>query len=294
MFVRNDNTTRLLAGDIYQSQAISAVVELKTGPLGIVLPLRGTGQMSFTCSLAAAPKPLLLSAPHLVPELLELPPAERGQGGVSYRAGHGVIVSSVFSLRMTNTLNRPLLVTFSIEPPRGVNGSFTVQPAARHNDPLCLSYLQSRGVSGSQGSHRCRLAPDRSAVYTAAASTRSVSIAPGQTLNQPMELLVGHADEESYERSRSVIYTPAGLLHPASAWSSPALPCRKGVAFAISAIPSRGETSFTQLEFNCRKFTESVLFSFVDHDGSVSQVLIRPQPRGLLNPKTLDANCGCV
>jgi hypothetical protein len=41
VYVRNKNTTRLLSGDVYRSNMIVAAVDLRVGPVGIVIPLRG-------------------------------------------------------------------------------------------------------------------------------------------------------------------------------------------------------------------------------------------------------------
>ena len=41
VYVRHDNTTRILSGDVYRSSSIISALNLKTGPIGIVIPLRG-------------------------------------------------------------------------------------------------------------------------------------------------------------------------------------------------------------------------------------------------------------
>ena len=45
MYVRNDNTTHLLSGDVrgIEGQGLLAALNLKAGPVGIVIPLRGSG-----------------------------------------------------------------------------------------------------------------------------------------------------------------------------------------------------------------------------------------------------------
>ena len=52
-YIRNDNTTRLLIGDIYQNpdHPITASVELKAGIVGLVAPIRGIAQATFSCAL---------------------------------------------------------------------------------------------------------------------------------------------------------------------------------------------------------------------------------------------------
>ena len=53
VYIRNDNITRILNGDIYRNpdSPMTSTVELKAGVVGIVLPLRGAAQASFHCTL---------------------------------------------------------------------------------------------------------------------------------------------------------------------------------------------------------------------------------------------------
>ena len=54
VYIRNDNITRIVNGDIYRNPdfPVTSTVELKAGVVGIVLPLRGTAQASFYCTLS--------------------------------------------------------------------------------------------------------------------------------------------------------------------------------------------------------------------------------------------------
>ena len=74
VYVRNDNSTKLVAGDIYQTRVVQGIVELKTGPMGIIIPLKATGQMQFTCTLKVVQGSLMVVGPRHVPDLVELPP----------------------------------------------------------------------------------------------------------------------------------------------------------------------------------------------------------------------------
>ena len=55
VYVRHDNTTRILSGDVYRSSSIVSALNLKTGPIGIVIPLRGeeysVGGIVLWCSV---------------------------------------------------------------------------------------------------------------------------------------------------------------------------------------------------------------------------------------------------
>ena len=42
MYIRADNMTRILTGDIYHTPYVFASLELQPGPVGIVIPIRGT------------------------------------------------------------------------------------------------------------------------------------------------------------------------------------------------------------------------------------------------------------
>jgi hypothetical protein len=279
-YIRNANTTHVVAGDVYKSKRIYSVVELKTGPVAIVLPLRGVGQIGFQCLLRKSSKPIELSLPRLVPNLLELkfPKVD----GKSAKVGEGIFLSSLFSLQMTNTLLHTVYVTFKVEAPRGLSGgSFYLQPAVEYDDPICLSYIRyttkdirSRCKSSSKASDLSLRNPPRDVV-----------IASGQTILVPMELrYVGEdtpagstpnkSENDEYINGREeddLTKSHNGLFSPVSTKDVPSFSCRSIMLFGITAIPSRGEASTTQLEFKCRKPGESILFSYLDHDGSISQ-----------------------
>ena len=119
VYVRNSHTTRMLSGDVYKGGAMFASVDLKTGPVGLVLPLRGAAQSTFACTISPEPTPssqsLMVLPPTHVPHLVHLPPS---MGGVD---SHGMLLSSLFVLPITNTQSHPVSVTVSIAQPRGLH-----------------------------------------------------------------------------------------------------------------------------------------------------------------------------
>ena len=279
-YIRNANITHVVAGDVYKTKRISSVVELKTGPVAIVLPLRGVGQIGFQCLFKKSSKPIELAPPRLVPNLLELklPRADSR----SAKVGEGIFLSSLFSLQMTNTLLHTVSVTFKVEAPRGLSGgSFYLQPAVEYNDPICFSYIRH---TTKDFHSRCKSSSKASdlSVHT---PPRDVVIASGQTILVPMELRYmdeviptgskpdGSENEENVNgrEEEDLTLTHNGLFSPVATKDVPSFSCRSIMLFGITAIPSRGEASMTQLEFKCRKPGESILFSYLDHDGSVSQ-----------------------
>jgi len=278
-YVRNANVTHILAGDVYKSYRVTSVVELKIGPVAIVLPLRGVGQMGFHCLLRKSVRPLELSPPRHVPNLLEIKFPK--MNGKPAKKDSGIFLSSVFSLQITNTLLHTVHVTFKVEPPKGIEGSFHLQPAIEYKDPVCFSYLRQITPDTLARCKMTSLSSDLSTLNP----PRDVVIAAGQTILVPMELLHVNVpaannvktDEENEGgdqikvNERDLTATHLGLFPPVATKDVPSLPCQSSMLFGITAVPSRGEPSITQLELKCRKPGESILFSFLDHDGSVGQ-----------------------
>ena len=61
--------------------------------------------------------------------------------GIQQRSGEGIIMSNLFTMLLTNTLQHPLQVTFQIETGRGDDNLWFIRPLHESNDPKCLSYL---------------------------------------------------------------------------------------------------------------------------------------------------------
>ena len=163
VYIRNDNITKVVTGDIYYTRNVNGILELKTGPLGIIIPLKATGQMQFTCTLSKVKSSLLVVGPRHVPDLMELPkPKSRYTlifylfianltgsydiiiitiRGTPHRTGEGILLSNLFTMLLTNTLQHPLRVTFYVETGRSVDSQWFVRPMHELHDPKCLSYL---------------------------------------------------------------------------------------------------------------------------------------------------------
>ena len=69
-------------------------------------------------------------------------------------------------------------------------------------------------------------------------------------------------------------FSPAGRFQGTPTY----IPCRRGHPFTLVVTPSRGQAVRATFELECRRANQSVLLSYVDHDGSVAQV------RPYLNP----------
>lgn len=80
----------------------------------------------------------------------------------------------------------------------------------------------------------------------------SIVIAPGQTMQIPLE-----------------IYTNEGVDDDV-----PFIPCRKDQGFQVILTTSKGEQLKYEVPFNCRRFNQSFLISYLDHDGSVAQAAV--------------------
>lgn len=127
-YVRNDNNTRLVVGDIYQSQMLIAAIDLKVGPVGIIVPLRGAAQGSFYCRLSFSEKVMHVTGPMHVPNLLELPTKKEENKYfplmVAPNDATGLMLSGLFSVVLHNLQGHPLSVDIQLEQPRGIATTF--------------------------------------------------------------------------------------------------------------------------------------------------------------------------
>eukprot|EP01034_Spumella_vulgaris_P025248 gene25248-31681_t len=122
VFVRNDNMTHVLVGDVYRSGQVLSNVDLRVGLVGFAVPLRGAGQTSFNCQISPATETsLVVHAPRHVPDLLELSDEQSGKG---------LLLSNVFALPVQNVQTRSITVEYSIEKPLGEEGEFFVRPVS--------------------------------------------------------------------------------------------------------------------------------------------------------------------
>lgn len=131
VYLRNDNATRVLVGDVYNSQLITAVVDLRVGPVGLVVPIRGSTQASFSCSIRMNPDGVALVAYPImhIPHLLELSQPMstslakfNGNKNVNPngKESMGLLLSSVFSIALQNAQGHPLSVDLQLEQPKSL------------------------------------------------------------------------------------------------------------------------------------------------------------------------------
>lgn len=52
VYIRNDGMTRVLVGDIYNTDFIHGIVELLAGPVALIIPLRGSAYTSYSCKIS--------------------------------------------------------------------------------------------------------------------------------------------------------------------------------------------------------------------------------------------------
>lgn len=154
VYVRNDNVTHALIGDVYHSGKISASLDLRIGLVGIAVPLRGMGQTSFQCHLELVTNSIAVQLPQNVPDLLEFPEVPN----------KGYLLTSVFALPVQNLQSSSLTVEFTVEKPMGQEGEYFVREAR----PL----QQRREDDGADPGY-----------------VGELSIAPGQTMLLSLELL---------------------------------------------------------------------------------------------------------
>lgn len=125
VYVRNENMTRVLVGDVYKAQQVRGTVDLKAGLVGIVLPMRAVVQSSFKCDLMRAPDSVMVYPPTNLPHLLEVPSLP----------GHGYVLSSVFTLTVHNPLNQAVTMEYGVEKPVGDKREWFIRETALHEDP---------------------------------------------------------------------------------------------------------------------------------------------------------------
>ena len=120
VYVRNDGMTRILVGDIYSTDIIHGIVELYSGLVAIIIPLRGSAHSSFTCKITpqASPKTSLIvhSVLH-IPDSLELSDAR------------GLLLSTIFTVCIQNIQAYPLNINLNIDPPSSSECSYSIYKA---------------------------------------------------------------------------------------------------------------------------------------------------------------------
>eukprot|EP01041_Mallomonas_annulata_P000874 gene874-1699_t len=232
VYIRADNMTRVLTGDIYHSPYVLATVDLNPGPVGFVVPLRGQVQISFHCQISLDPiegnESFKIFEPQIIPDLLiDSPPSMKIRKdsflneNTQATSDFGLLLSPYLSIPVLNLLQVNINLKVSVE----VN---------RHLDKELLVRIPQSPTSTSTSTR------------DSMAAISSIDIDSGQLLNIPLELYV--ADEND-------------PVH---------LPCRRGFTVSLIFTSSRGGQTKVSIELPCRHRKESVLCSFLDHEGTVS------------------------
>ena len=246
--MRNDNSTRLLIGDVYKSGQIIATVDLKVGLVGLVLPLRGLAQGSFYCQLnALVTQSVIVHNPRFVPDAVEFPDVP---------ANNGLLVTNLFALPVHNVQSHSLTLEFRIEKPLGFDGEYSVREI-RH--PLIVednknnndNNLFSVNNKNHKNEARKKNKKGNNNIDSNYAEETQTVLAAGQTALLTLEII-------SATSANLPLYVP----------------CRRNKPFTLVVIPARGEPVRTQMDIQCRTFNQSFHMSFLDHDNSVTQASV--------------------
>lgn len=118
VYIRNDNMTRMLVGDVYHTDnKIYNTIDLRVGPVAILIPLRGVGQSIVRCSIHSETSSTVKILPiENIPSMLEV---RREDGG---KPNHGILLSNLFNLPIINTQTQSLSVEISLESIKSING----------------------------------------------------------------------------------------------------------------------------------------------------------------------------
>jgi hypothetical protein len=117
LYIRNDQTTQILAGDVYRARKFKSSVELKAGLVGIVIPLRAVVHAQIFFTLQPSPTSLIIYPPQMLPHLVEF----------ENRRGSGLLFSDVFMLPIHNPFNGAVTVSFDLETSFDGSRSFAVR-----------------------------------------------------------------------------------------------------------------------------------------------------------------------
>ncbi len=125
VYIRNDGMTRVLVGDIYGTGIIHGIVELYSGLVAVIIPLRGSAYSSFTCTITPQMSPktsfIVHSVSH-IPDSLELSDAR------------GLLLSTIFTVGIQNIQAYPLNINLNIDPPSSSECSYSIYKALPSGD----------------------------------------------------------------------------------------------------------------------------------------------------------------
>jgi hypothetical protein len=206
-YVRNENMTRLLTGDVYKSGRIASFVDLKVGPVGIVLPLRGAGHTSFSCSVTYhADSSLLLFPITKIPDLLELEQAAvagklkstddkiaraYGAGSAMFSASSvkttiGIMLSKVFALTLQNPSSNPISVV-DIQLSKHSQQIEATRAKLGVRQARALRTFSESEDNNYEDANLDLTVSRKSALFSVGAD-EAIVVAPGQIITVPLEL----------------------------------------------------------------------------------------------------------
>lgn len=296
--------TVVLAGDIYQSGKINNVIELPIGLIGIVLPLRGTGSMSFTCSISPISlhsrsdslhgkmsiQGVSVYSLHHVPQLMVLSnntlhrymqmetstTSTQSSSNASnlymeysnkdHSFNYGLVISSLFSLTIQNmNYNENLWIEFHL-----IDG-VEVEAVTNHNTKKKNKTTKNDFHSTSFGDNlnpsggKIRVKTHNKTVNFMN-SENMFNIAAGQMASIPLEL---------YDVQNVIMN---GIRQSI-------LSCQNRFNIVITYPFNKSLANMSiPFHFDCRFQNQSFLVSYLDHDGSVVQASIIPPVNSFLNP----------
>ena len=238
VYVRNAGHTTVIAGDVYRGGLMRGTVALQPGPVGIALPLRGSGSAQFACVLSQVSTGTfsgveVVQGVRFLSHTLKMPAGGMVTvGGKVNRADEGVLLSPYFSITLENphvgAVNVSLRLLSTLKRPFGQD-------------------LQVRVAT--------------TAPLTSLSSADTISIETGQVMAIPLELY-------TLEQMQSGSAWP-GLLAPCA----PAAPLFQIVIG--STLGSEVAPVLTlPLHLTCRSVHQSFLLSFLDHDGSIAEAAV--------------------
>lgn len=170
VYIRTQNSTRLLVGDIYTSGRVRGSAFLSTGLVGVVLPLRGLGGASFMCHFTPATphQPIVSLGVSNIPNLLQLHRPSNNKLSMRMKKDmSGILLSSVFSVLLKSSHSAVVNLTFQVK--------MVDKMSPTSDNQLGADFVVHIPNTWKFGS----LAPDGS----------SFSIQPGQVVSLPLEIL---------------------------------------------------------------------------------------------------------
>jgi len=244
VYVRNDNTTRLLIGDVYKSGQIIATVDLKAGLVGLVVPLRGLAQGSLYCQLnAMASESIVVYPPRFLPDAVEFAdPVTKGTG---------LLLTTVFALPVQNAQSHSLTLEYRLDKPMGFEGDFIVREV-RH--PVMQDSTLLSNSNHQKGESKKRFGPGS-----------SISPSPDKYYGEETQTILSAGQTALLTLEISSVAAPNMPLY---------VPCRKSKPFTLTVLPGRGDPVKIQFEIQCRHFNQSFHISYVDHDNTVTQAAV--------------------